>query len=302
MPPFKETVLIPAEDADRALHGAWQVVADPTAASGYRVWHPNAGAPKLAEPLANPANYFEMRFLADPSQEYNFWIRLKAEDDNWANDSVFAQFTGVQDAAGNPIYQIGTTSGLAVNLEECSNCGVSGWGWEDDGWGAVNKNGTTLRFPQGGPQTIRIQTRETVCRSIRSCCRRRNTKRRALGRQERHREAESRGPVFRAAGNSYTGRRSTARQPLAPVRFSRPSVPPCASAICRLSARPMPDPVGLVVKNGTNRLVVSGSPGLRPRRSAADSRPAAPVDPHLAAVFIVASTALRTMLISSCSS
>ena len=101
-----------------------------------------------------------MTFLADPSQEYKLWIRLKAEDDNWANDSVFVQFTGAQDAAGNPIYQIGTTSGLAVNLEECSNCGVSGWGWEDDGWGAVNKNGTTLRFPQGGPQTIRIQTRE----------------------------------------------------------------------------------------------------------------------------------------------
>jgi hypothetical protein len=160
VPPFKETVLIPGEDADRSLHGAWQVVADPTAASGYRVWHPNAGAPKLAEPLPNPVNYFDISFLADPSQDYKLWIRLKAEDDNWANDSVFVQFTGAQDAAGNPVYQIGTTSALAVNLEECSNCGVSGWGWEDDGWGAVNKNGTTLRFPQGGPQIIRIQTRE----------------------------------------------------------------------------------------------------------------------------------------------
>jgi hypothetical protein len=73
---------------------------------------------------------------------------------------VFVQFTGAKDAAGNPIYEIGTTSALAVNLEECSNCGVSGWGWEDDGWGAVNRNGTTLRFPEGGSQTIRIQTRE----------------------------------------------------------------------------------------------------------------------------------------------
>jgi hypothetical protein len=47
-----------------------------------------------------------------------------------------------------------------VNLEECSGCGESGWGWEDDGWGAVNLNGVTLRFPEGGVQTIRIQTRE----------------------------------------------------------------------------------------------------------------------------------------------
>ena len=49
--------------------------------------------------------------------------------------------------------------GLSVNLEECSNCGESGWGWEDDGYGAVNKNGVLLRFDPG-PQTIVIQTRE----------------------------------------------------------------------------------------------------------------------------------------------
>ena len=140
----------------------------------------DAGAPKLAEPLANPVNYFEMRFLADPSQGYKLWIRLKAEGDNWANDSVFVSSPGAQDGAGNPIYQIGTTSALAVNLEECSNCGVSGWGWEDDGWGAVNKNGTTLRFPQGGPQSSASRRARTASRSIRSCCRRRNIKSRLL--------------------------------------------------------------------------------------------------------------------------
>ena len=37
---------------------------------------------------------------------------------------------------------------------------MSGWGWEDDGWGAFNKNGVLLRFPDGGPQTLWIQTRE----------------------------------------------------------------------------------------------------------------------------------------------
>jgi hypothetical protein len=57
---------------------------------------------------------------------------------------------------------VGTTSGLAVNLEECSGCGESGWGWEDDGWGAVNKNGVLLRFPNPDrdPQFIIIQPRE----------------------------------------------------------------------------------------------------------------------------------------------
>jgi hypothetical protein len=159
IPPFKETVLVPG-DSSAQLHGAWQRIDDPTADRGARVWHPNAGAPKQTEPLASPTDYFEMGFVADPTQEYKLWIRLKAENDNWANDSVFVQFTGAKDAAANPIYEIGTTSALAVNLEECSNCGESAWGWEDDGWGAVNRNGVTLRFPGGGPQTIRIQTRE----------------------------------------------------------------------------------------------------------------------------------------------
>ena len=159
--PFKETVLLPAEDADRSLHGAWRVVDDPGGSYfGRAVTHANAGAPKQTTPLANPTDYFDMGFVADPTQEYKLWVRLKAENDNWANDSVFVQFTGAKDAAGNPLYEIGTTSALAVNLEECSGCGVSGWGWEDDGWGAVNVQGVTLRFPEGGPQTIRIQTRE----------------------------------------------------------------------------------------------------------------------------------------------
>ena len=159
IPPFKETVLLPANSFGE-FHGAWQRVEDPTASGGARMWHPDAGAPKLTTALANPTDYFDLGFVADPTQEYKLWIRMKADGDHWANDSVFVQFTGAKDAAGNPLYEIGTTSALAVNLEECSGCGESGWGWEDDGWGAVNRNGVTLRFPEGGVQTIRIQTRE----------------------------------------------------------------------------------------------------------------------------------------------
>lgn len=141
-------------------HGAWVRQQDQTAASGSLLRHPNANAPKLAAPLANPANYVEFSFPADPSQTYKLWIRLKADGNHWSNDSVFVQFEGATDAAGNPVYQIGTTSGLAVNLEECSGCGISGWGWEDDGWGAKDLNGTArLRFANGRGR-IRIQTRE----------------------------------------------------------------------------------------------------------------------------------------------
>jgi hypothetical protein len=135
-------------------------VADGDAAGGTRLYNPNAGAPKVTTPAANPASFVDISFIADPTQAYKLWIRLKADGDNFANDSVWVQFRGSTTAAGAPAYRIGTTSGLEVNLEECSGCGLAGWGWEDDGWGAVNRNGTTIRFPDGGYQLIRIQRRE----------------------------------------------------------------------------------------------------------------------------------------------
>lgn len=142
-------------------HGAWRLeFDDPTAASQVLFRHPNANAPKLAAPLATPVNYIEASFPADPAQTYKLWLRLRADNNYWGNDSVFVQFEGATDENGRPVYQIGSTSALAVNLEECSGCGLSGWGWEDDGWGARNLNGTArLRFPNGRGR-IRIQTRE----------------------------------------------------------------------------------------------------------------------------------------------
>jgi hypothetical protein len=140
--------------------GAWRVVDDATAAGGQRLEHPDAGAAKVTAPAADPVNYFEVSFLADPTQTYKLWVRERAERNAWSNDSVFVQFSGAADISGQPAWQIGSTDALAINLEECSGCGLSGWGWEDDGWGAVNRNGTLMRFPGGGWQTIRVQTRE----------------------------------------------------------------------------------------------------------------------------------------------
>src|SRR5213080_4160315 len=52
------------------------------------------------------------------------------------------------------------------------------------------------------------------------------------------------------------GNVTVALAPRAPCRGSRVSVPPWASAIWRLNTRPIPEPVGLVVKKGTKRFAV----------------------------------------------
>jgi hypothetical protein len=161
--PYEEIVIHTPVMA--APHGTWTRKDDTSAADGMANWDPNANAAKLAAPLANPANYIEVGFPADPTQTYKLWIRLKAQGNGTGNDSVFVQFDGAVDASGAPIYQSGTTDGLAVNLEECNGCGIAGWGWRDEAWGARGAIGSaTVRFPAGSNNqmwhTIRIQTRE----------------------------------------------------------------------------------------------------------------------------------------------
>ena len=44
-------------------------------------------------------------------------------------------------------------------VEECSGCGLSGWGWEDNGYG-TGVLGAVIYFATSGTQTIRVQRRE----------------------------------------------------------------------------------------------------------------------------------------------
>ena len=117
------------------------------------------GAPKRGTALANPTDYFEMTFNAQAGTNYRLWIRGKAQDDFWGNDSVFIQFSDSVDGGGAPVYRIGTTGAAEMNLEDCSGCGVQGWGWQDNGWG-VGVLGPLIRFATSGSHTLRIQVRE----------------------------------------------------------------------------------------------------------------------------------------------
>jgi HKD family nuclease len=150
-------VLLYASRASTA--GAWRVVGDGTAAGGSRMHHPDAGAAKIATASASPANRFELSFTAEAGRAYRLWIRGRAQNDYWANDSVHVQFSGSVNASGSPVWRIGTTSSTEVNLEDCCGCGIAGWGWQDNGWG-VGVQGPLVYFGTTGAQTIRVQTRE----------------------------------------------------------------------------------------------------------------------------------------------
>ena len=152
-----DIVLYAAEAPVRS--GAWSTITDGTAAGGARLSNPDAGAVKLTVPLAAPAHYFEMTFNAQAGVPYRLWIRGRADLDAFANDSVFVQFSSAVTAAGAATWQIGTASATEIVLEDCNGCGLSGWGWQDNGWGS-GVLGPPVYFAATGPQTIRIQTRE----------------------------------------------------------------------------------------------------------------------------------------------
>ena len=155
---YKEIVLHTQTATTSA--GLFRIDPDSGAADGSSEHHPDLGAAKVVTPLAAPANYFEMTFNADAGRAYRLWVRAKAERNYYGNDSVYFQFSqSVTSPGGTPIYRIGTTSATTYVLEECSGCALSGWGWNDNGYG-TGVLGPLIYFEKSGPQTLRVQGRE----------------------------------------------------------------------------------------------------------------------------------------------
>ena len=156
----------PDEAPDVVMHaytaanvvGNWLPVPDATAAGGLRVESLDQGARRLNKPAARPADYFELTFYAAAGIPYRLWLRGKAAGSSQENDSVYVQFSDSVDATGLATFRIGTASATIVNLQDCSKCALSGWGWQDNGGnGAL---GQVIYFAQTWTHTIRIQTRE----------------------------------------------------------------------------------------------------------------------------------------------
>jgi hypothetical protein len=142
------------------VSGAWRVMQDATAADGLLLSHPNAGAAAVPA-LANPVNYFEVLAWVQAGQPYQIWIRGKADNNATVNDSVYVQFSTTLSASGSPVYRIGTTSAVLIQLADCSSCSPHGWGWQDNGIGTTpGALGRHIYFAITGWETIRIQTRE----------------------------------------------------------------------------------------------------------------------------------------------
>ena len=139
--------------------GNFSNVSDSSAAGGTRIYNADLGAAKLANALTTPSSYFEMSFNAQAGVPYRLWVRSKADNNSPYNDSYFVQFSGSVTSGGAAVYRIGSTEATTINLEDCSGCGLSGWGWQDNGWG-VGVMGPVIYFQSTGTQTLRVQARE----------------------------------------------------------------------------------------------------------------------------------------------
>ena len=150
-------VVIYASDVT-TLNGNWSKASTSGAAGGLSLSSVDNGWSTTDVAQASPANYFEASFSASAATAYHVWLRLQGTNNSKWNESVWVQFGDATDTNGSAIYRIGTTSALLVNLERCSGCGVSAWGWQSGAYWLSQT--TNLKFPTTGTHTIRVQTRE----------------------------------------------------------------------------------------------------------------------------------------------
>jgi hypothetical protein len=86
------------------------------------------------------------------------WLRLQALSRSKYNDSVWVQFSNAT-VNGAPAYEIGSSSGLLVNLAtDSAASSLNAWGWQNTAYWL--SQATTISFSTSGAQTMRLQVRE----------------------------------------------------------------------------------------------------------------------------------------------
>jgi hypothetical protein len=154
-----EIVIYAADVPSGNVRGNWAHVSDSTAAAGIRLSNADRGAGVIDPPLASPADYFDVTFNAQAGVRYRLWLRMKAAGNSKWNDSVHVQFSGSVNGSGSPIYRIGTTQGLRVNLATTAEASeLNNWGWQNRAYWLADTG--EVWFASSGTQTMRIQIRE----------------------------------------------------------------------------------------------------------------------------------------------
>ena len=94
-PPSAQTVVLRAGDVPASsIFGNWVRSSDATAADGIALWNTDNGAAKIDPALVTPQNYVEITFNAQAGTPYHLWIRMRAQNDYYGNDSIHVQFSG----------------------------------------------------------------------------------------------------------------------------------------------------------------------------------------------------------------
>jgi hypothetical protein len=152
-----DIVLYAADSSN--IHGNWVRQADPSAAGAQTMASIDRGWANTVAPLQAPADYFDFTFTAPSATSYHLWIRMRAAGNSKYNDSVFVQLSDARDSRGNPVFAVGSTSGLCVNLATDSAASrLMGWGWQDGAYWLTQPS--IIAFSSTGTHTLRVQTRE----------------------------------------------------------------------------------------------------------------------------------------------
>ena len=148
-----DEVLVRAADLPAgAIRGTeWKKSATSESAGGSMLLNPDKGAAKRTTALASPGSYVEFTVNVAAGCRTGSGCAAVLPATPITTTPFTCSSAERSTAAGAPVARIGTTSALAIILEDRRDAGVSGWGWSDAGYGEL---APPVYFAQTGPQTI----------------------------------------------------------------------------------------------------------------------------------------------------